>query len=49
MLVHLNGLRNFEARLDPTGIELILERPGADDVHKSIHMRPLGRTALLNG
>jgi hypothetical protein len=28
----------FEARLDPTGIALILERPGADDVHKSIHM-----------
>jgi len=28
----------FEAHLDPTGIALILERPGADDVHKSIHM-----------
>ena len=27
-----------EAHLDPTGIALILERPGADDVHKSIHM-----------
>ena len=27
----------FEAHLDPTGIALILERPGADDVHKSIH------------
>ena len=28
----------FEAHLDPTGVALILERPGADDVHKSIHM-----------
>jgi hypothetical protein len=28
----------FEAHLDPTGIALILVRPGADDVHKSIHM-----------
>ena len=28
----------FEAHLDPTGIALILERPGADDVHKWIHM-----------
>jgi len=28
----------FEAHLDPTGIALILERPGDDDVHKSIHM-----------
>ena len=28
----------FEAHLDPTGIALILERPGADEVHKSIHM-----------
>jgi hypothetical protein len=28
----------FEAHLDPTGIALILDRPGADDVHKSIHM-----------
>ena len=28
----------FEARLDATGIALILEKPGADDVHKSIHM-----------
>jgi hypothetical protein len=27
----------FKAHLDPTGIALILERPGADD-HKSIHM-----------
>ena len=27
-----------EAHLDPSGIALILERPGADDVHKSIHM-----------
>jgi hypothetical protein len=28
----------FEAHLDPTGIALVLERPSADDVHKSIHM-----------
>jgi hypothetical protein len=28
----------FEAHLDPNGIALVLERPGADDVHKSIHM-----------
>jgi hypothetical protein len=28
----------FEAHLDPTGIALILERPGSDDVRKSIHM-----------
>jgi hypothetical protein len=28
----------FEAHLDPTGIALVLERPGADDVHRSIHM-----------
>ena len=28
----------FEAHLDPTGIALTLERPGADDVRKSIHM-----------
>jgi hypothetical protein len=28
----------FEAHLDPTGIALILERPGPDDVHKSVHM-----------
>ena len=28
----------FEAHLDPTGISLILERPGAEDVRKSIHM-----------
>jgi hypothetical protein len=28
----------FEAHLDPTGIELVLERPGAEDVRKSIHM-----------
>jgi len=28
----------FEAHLDPTGVALILERPGADDVRKSIHM-----------
>jgi hypothetical protein len=28
----------FEAHLDSTGFALILERPGADDVHKSIHM-----------
>ena len=28
----------FAAHLDPTGIALMLERPGPDDVHKSIHM-----------
>jgi hypothetical protein len=28
----------FEAHLDPTGISLTLERPGADNVRKSIHM-----------
>lgn len=28
----------FEAHLDPSGIALVLERPGAEDVHKSIHM-----------
>ncbi len=28
----------FEAHLDPTGIALVLERPGDDDVRKSIHM-----------
>ena len=28
----------FEAHLDPTGIALIFERPGAEDVRKSIHM-----------
>ena len=28
----------FEAHLDPTGIALTLERPGAVDVRKSIHM-----------
>ena len=28
----------FEAHLDPTGIALMLEKPGADDVRKSIHM-----------
>src|ERR1700692_3160428 len=28
----------FEAHLDPTGISLVLERPGAEDDRKSIHM-----------
>ena len=28
----------FEAHLDPTGFTLVLERPGADDVRKSVHM-----------
>jgi hypothetical protein len=28
----------FEAHLDPSGIALTLERPGSNDVHKSIHM-----------
>jgi hypothetical protein len=32
------GSSRFEARFDPAGVTLILERPGADDVHKSIHM-----------
>jgi hypothetical protein len=37
----------FEAHLDPTGIALILERPGADDVHKSIHMHMSYRRILV--
>ena len=28
----------FEAHLDSTGFTLVLERPGAEDVRKSIHM-----------
>jgi hypothetical protein len=28
----------FEAHVDQTGIALILERPGAEDIRKSIHM-----------
>ena len=28
----------FEAHLDAGGIALVLEKPGSDDVHKSIHM-----------
>ena len=28
----------FEAHLDPTGIALVLERTGSEDVRKSIHM-----------
>jgi len=28
----------FQARLDPTGFALILERPGSEDERKSIHM-----------
>ncbi|QWG13902.1 hypothetical protein KMZ29_04100 [Bradyrhizobium sediminis] len=28
----------FEAHLDPTGFALVLERPGSEDVRKSIHM-----------
>ena len=28
----------FEAHLDPTGIALTLEHPGAEDVRKSIHL-----------
>jgi len=28
----------FEAHLDPLGLALILERPGAEDVRKSVHM-----------
>jgi hypothetical protein len=32
------GSSRFEAHLDPTGFTLVLERPGAEDVRKSIHM-----------
>ena len=32
------GYSRFEAHLDPSGFTLVLERPGADDVRKSIHM-----------
>ena len=32
------GSSRFEARLDPAGFTLVLERPGADDVRKSVHM-----------
>lgn len=32
------GSSRFEARLDPTGFTLVLERPAPDDVRKSIHM-----------
>jgi hypothetical protein len=28
----------FEAHLDPTGFALVLERPGAEDDRRSIHM-----------
>ncbi|HLG84526.1 MAG TPA: hypothetical protein VKY22_26250 [Bradyrhizobium sp.] len=28
----------FEAHLDAAGVTLVLERPGADDVRKSVHM-----------
>ncbi len=28
----------FEAHLDPTGLALTLERPGSEDVRKSVHM-----------
>jgi hypothetical protein len=28
----------FEAHLDPTGISLVLERPGDEDARKSVHM-----------
>ena len=28
----------FEAHLESNGIALIFERPGADDVHKTVHM-----------
>jgi hypothetical protein len=28
----------FEAHLDPTGIALVLEHPGGEDVRKSIHL-----------
>jgi hypothetical protein len=32
------GSSRFEARFDEVGVTLVLDRPGADDVHKSIHM-----------
>ncbi len=32
------GSSRFEAHLDPAGFTLVLERPGADDVRKSVHM-----------
>jgi hypothetical protein len=28
----------FEARLDGSGVALVLERPGAEDVRKSVHL-----------
>lgn len=28
----------FDAHIEANGIALIFERPGADDVHKSVHM-----------
>ena len=28
----------FEAHLDPTGVALVLEHPGTEDVRKSIHL-----------
>jgi hypothetical protein len=28
----------FEAHLDPAGVTLALERPGSEDVRKSVHM-----------
>ncbi|MDI1343823.1 MAG: hypothetical protein PSV22_06960 [Pseudolabrys sp.] len=28
----------FEAHFDPTGVALVLEHPGAEDVRKSIHL-----------
>ena len=42
----------FEAHLDPTGIALILEHPGAEDVRKSIHahqFRPVRRYSARTG
>lgn len=32
------GSSRFEAHLDPTGFALVLERPGAEDVRKSIYL-----------
>ncbi len=32
------GSSRFEAHLDPAGFTLVLERPGAEDVRKSVHM-----------
>ena len=38
MSAHLNAHRDSRSISIRPGVALILERPGADDVHKSIHM-----------